>query len=179
MHDLRGLCSEKRPSLARCSPDASSNGALQGILNTWGAYLAKISSFWIHGGDILPRKGVFPVRDSFGNTSGRYFARNVTFLLPGVCFEDALFKGCAFICPKWASKKFRPGMHPFAIRKCTSKMLRPGPFGCAGERKVVIAVFCPRRSTASVPWGSGRCGAAEFRVLDVVVDANGGGAGGA
>ena len=60
---------------------------------------------------------------------------------------------------------------PFAIRKCTSKMLRLGPFGCAGERKVVIAVFCPRRSTASVPWGSGRCGAAEFRVLDVAVDA--------
>lgn len=50
-------------------------------------------------------------------------------------------------------------------------MLRPGPFVCAGERKVVIAVFCPRRSTASVPWGSGRCGAAEFRVLDVAVDA--------
>ena len=45
------------------------------------------------------------------------------------------------------------------------------PFVCAGERKVVIAVFCPRRSTASVPWGSGRCGAAEFRVLDVAVDA--------
>ena len=50
-------------------------------------------------------------------------------------------------------------------------MLRPGLFVCAGERKVVIAVFCPRRSTASVPWGSGRCGAAEFRVLDVAVDA--------
>lgn len=50
-------------------------------------------------------------------------------------------------------------------------MLRPGPFVCAGERKVVIAVFCPRRSTTSVPWGSGRCGAAEFRVLDVAVDA--------
>ena len=45
-------------------------------MNTWGAYLAKISSFWIHGGDILPRKGVFPVRDSFGNALGRYFARN-------------------------------------------------------------------------------------------------------
>ena len=50
-------------------------------------------------------------------------------------------------------------------------MLRLGPFVCAGERKGVIAVFCPRRSTASVPWGSGRCGAAEFRVLDVAVDA--------
>ena len=58
-----------------------------------------------------------------------------------------------------------------SVRKCSSKMLRPGPFVCAGERKVVSAVFCPRRSTASVPWGSGRCGAAEFRVLDVAVDA--------
>lgn len=57
------------------------------------------------------------------------------------------------------------------VRECSSKMLRPGPFVCAGERKVVIAVSCPRRSTASVPWGSGRCGAAEFRVLDVAVDA--------
>ncbi len=45
-------------------------------MNTWGAYLAKTSSFWIHGGDILPRKGVFPVRDSFGNALGRY--------LPGI-----------------------------------------------------------------------------------------------
>ena len=58
-----------------------------------------------------------------------------------------------------------------SVRKCSSKMLRPGPFVCAGERKVVIVVLCPRRSTASVPWGSGRCGAAEFRVLDVAVDA--------
>lgn len=57
------------------------------------------------------------------------------------------------------------------VRECSSKMLRPGPFVCAGKRKVVIAVSCPRRSTASVPWGSGRCGAAEFRVLDVAVDA--------
>ena len=58
-------------------------------------------------------------------------------------------------------------------------MLRPGPFVCAGERKVVSAVFCPRRSTASVLWGFGRCGAAELRAPDVAVDANGGGAGGA
>lgn len=32
-------------------------------------------------------------------------------------------------------------------------------------------MFCPRRSTASVPWGSGRCGAAELRAPDVAVDA--------
>lgn len=93
----------------------------------------------MHSGDILPRRGVFTTRGSFGNASGRYFARNVALRLIGVRFGGVSFKGCAFVC--------------------------------AGERKVVIAVFCPRRSTASVPWGSGRCGAAEFRVLDVAVDA--------
>ena len=76
-------------------------------------------------------------------------------------------------------KRFVQECSPSPVRECSSKMLRPGPFVCAGERKVVIAVLCPRRSTASVPWGSGRCGAAEFRAPDVAVDANGGGAGGA
>ena len=50
-----------------------------------------------------------------------------------------------------------------SVRKCSSKMLRPGPFVCAGERKVVSAVFCLRQSVSSVPWGFGRCGAAELR----------------
>ena len=36
---------------------------------------------------------------------------------------------------------------------------------------MIIAVFSLRQSVSSVPWGSGRCGAAEFRVLDVAVDA--------
>lgn len=61
-------------------------------------------------------------------------------------------------------KRFVQECSPSPVRECSSKMLRPGPFVCAGERKVVIAVLCPRRSTASVPWGSGRCGAVEFRV---------------
>lgn len=68
-------------------------------------------------------------------------------------------------------KRFVQECSPSPVRECSSKMLRPGPFVCAGERKVVIAVFCPRRSTASVLWGSGRCGAAEFRAPDVAVDA--------
>ena len=165
--------------MARYPRDVFPNGALQGILNTWGAYLAKTSSFWMHGSDILPRNGVFPVQGSLGNTSGRYFARNVAFLLPGVCFEDALFKGCAFICPKWASKKFRPGMHPFAIRKCTSKMLRLGPFGCAGERG---DDYCCVQPTSVCPfgvvglWAMLCCGVSG---VGVAVDTNGGGAGGA
>ena len=36
---------------------------------------------------------------------------------------------------------------------------------------MIIAVFSLRQPVSSVPWGSGRCGAAEFRVLDVAVDA--------
>lgn len=75
----------KGPSLAKCSRGVFPNGDLQGILNTWRAYLAKTSSFWMHGGDILPGRGVFTVRGSFGNTSGRYFARMRRF----VCLECA------------------------------------------------------------------------------------------
>lgn len=72
----------KGPSLARCSPGVFLDSDLQGILNTRGAYLAKTSSFWMHGGDILPGRGVFTVRGSFGNTSGRYFARMRRFVCP-------------------------------------------------------------------------------------------------
>ena len=36
---------------------------------------------------------------------------------------------------------------------------------------MIIAVFSLRQPVSSVPWGSGRCGAAEFWVLDVAVDA--------
>ena len=100
--------------MARYPRDVFPNGALQGILNTWGAYLAKTSSFWIHGGDILPRKGVFPVRGSFGNALGRNFARTVAFRVIRVRFEGVSFEGCAFVCPRWVSKTFRPGMRPLA-----------------------------------------------------------------
>ena len=74
VHDSRGLCSEKGPFLARYSRSVSSNGDLQGFSDAWRAYLAKASSFWIHGGDILPRRGLFPVRGLFWGTSGQNIA---------------------------------------------------------------------------------------------------------
>lgn len=43
-------------------------------------------------------------------------------------------------------------------------MLRPGPFVCAGEGKMIIAVSSLRQPAPSVSWDSGRCGAVEFRV---------------
>lgn len=81
--------------------------------------------------------------------------------------------------PEMGLEKVPSRNAPFRYPKCTSKMLRPGPFGCAGEGEMIIAVFSLRQSVSSVPWGFGRCGAAELRAPDVAVDANGGGAGGA
>ena len=68
VHDSRGLCSEKIPFVARSSRDASSDGDLQGFSDTWRANLAKVSSFWMHGGDMLPGRGAFPVRGAFWDT---------------------------------------------------------------------------------------------------------------
>lgn len=44
---------------------------------------------------------------------------------------------------------------------------------------MIIAVPLPRQSATSVPWGSGRCSAADLQAPDVAIDANGDGAGGA
>lgn len=55
---------------------------------------------------------------------------------------------------------------PSPVRERASKMLRLGPVGCAGERKMIIVLLlCPRQLAPSVSWGSGRCCAVGFRVL--------------
>ena len=68
VHDSRGLCSEKGPFLARSSRGVSSDGDLRGISDAWRAYLAKASSFWMHGAQILPRSPPFLVRGPFWDT---------------------------------------------------------------------------------------------------------------
>ena len=65
MHDSGDQCGEKGPSLARSARYAFPKGGLQGFSDAWRAYLANASSFWIHGGDILPGRGAFPVRGPF------------------------------------------------------------------------------------------------------------------
>ena len=65
VHDSRGPCSEKGPFLARYSRGVSSDGDLRGFSDTWRAYLAKASSFRMHGVRILPGRGDFPVRGHF------------------------------------------------------------------------------------------------------------------
>lgn len=65
VRDSRGPCSEKRPFLAGSSRGVSSDGDLRGISDAWRAYLAKASSFRMHGARILPRTGGFPARGRF------------------------------------------------------------------------------------------------------------------
>lgn len=67
VHDLRGPRSERGPFMARSSRGVFSDGCLRRFSDAWRKYLAKASPFRMHGGDILPRTGVFPVRSPFGN----------------------------------------------------------------------------------------------------------------
>ena len=165
--------------MARYPRDVFPNGALQGILNTWGAYLAKTSSFRMHGGDILPRKGVFPVRGSFGNALGRNFARTVAFRVIRVRFEGVSFEGCAFVCPRWVSKTFRPRMRPLA---CSGMLFKDASSRTLRLHRRTKDDYCPALSTPACLlrcrelWAMRCCGASG---TDVAVDANGGGAGGA
>ena len=73
---MRGQRSEKGRLAARSSRGAFPDGCLQGFSDAWRAYLAKTSSFRIHGGEMLPRTGAFPVRGPFGNAWGGETARD-------------------------------------------------------------------------------------------------------
>ena len=147
MHDLRGLCSEKGPSLARYSPGVFPNGDLQGILNTWRAYLAKTSSFWMHGGDILPGRGVFTVRGSFGNTSGRYFARMRPFVCPKCASRVLHSEGAPSSVRNESRKRFVSALQGFGVR-CRS----PGAPRCGLWRRRCRSPRRPR--VAGVGGGS-------------------------
>ena len=165
--------------MARYPRDVFPNGALQGILNTWGAYLAKTSSFRMHGGDILPRKGVFPVRGSFGNALGRNFARTVAFRVIRVRFEGVSFEGCAFVCPRWVSKTFRPRMRPLA---CSGMRFEDASSRTLRLHRRTKDDYCRVQPTSVCPfgvvglWAMLCCGVSG---AGVAVDTNGGGAGGA
>ena len=68
VHDLRGARSERGPFMARYLRGVFPNGCLQGFSDTWRAYLAKASSFRMHGARILPRTGDFLVLGPFWDT---------------------------------------------------------------------------------------------------------------
>ena len=76
VHDSRGQCSEKGPFPARSSRGAFPKGDLRGFSDTWRANIAKASSFWMHGGDMLPGRGAFPVPGPFWDTWSAKLAKD-------------------------------------------------------------------------------------------------------
>ena len=125
MHDLRGLCSEKCPFLARYSRGVSSNGGLRGISDAWRTCLAKASSFRMHGVRILPGRGDFPVRGPFWGTWSEIIATDCR---PGT---------------------HRGGILPLPVRPRAHQGAIPPPSD-AGER--ISRAFCHRRAPGNAPW---------------------------
>lgn len=109
VHDSRGLSSERGPFLARSSRGAFPKGDLRGFSDTRRAYLAKASSFWMHGAHILPRTGDFPVRGPFEDAWSEKIATDCR---PGMHRVDILPRQGAREC---AASTYRhdqaPGTH--------------------------------------------------------------------
>ena len=138
MHDSRGPCSEKGPFLARSSRGVSSDGGLRDFSDTWRAYLAKASSFWMHGARILPRSLLFSSEAPFG--------------IHGVK------KKCHGLPPGNASRRNlatakRPGTH-------RARTLSPSDAGgthfagilpSASARERIRAQSCHRQAPANIP----------------------------
>ena len=84
MRDSRGPCSEKGPFLARSSRGVSSDGDLRGISDAWRAYLAKASSFRMHGVQILPKPAHFGCMACKSCREGAIFPSEAPFGIHGV-----------------------------------------------------------------------------------------------
>ena len=124
VHDSRCPCSEKGPFLARYSRGVSSNGDLRGFSDTWRAHLAKASSFWMHGAQILPRSPPFLVRGPFLDT---WSAKLATDCRPGTHRA------------RISSLPVRPRAHQGAV-------LPPSDTG-----KRISRAFCHRRAPGNAP----------------------------
>ena len=88
-------------------------------------------------------------------------------------------KGAPSSAQNGSRKRFVQECGPSPVRERASKMLRLGPFGCTGERKMIIVLLCPRQLAffgAVGLWAMLCCGVSG---AGVAVDTNGGGAGGA
>ena len=87
---------------------------------------------------------------------------------PLVCSECASkafhSKGAPSSVRDGSRKRFVQECGPSPVRECASKMLRLGPFGCTGERKMIIVLLCPRQLAFFGAVSSGHCCAVGFRV---------------
>lgn len=118
--------------MARSPRGVFPNGSLQGYLDTRRANLARTSSFWIHGGDILPLRDVISVKGLLGNTWRRFIA---------------MVRHCGMHCAPFDSR---------LARRCSAERRRP--LGIAGLLSSVGAAHRKSRAcwAASAPSVRGR-----------------------
>ena len=81
--------------MARSPRGVFPNGGLQGYLDTRRANLAKTSSFWIHGGDVLPLRGVISVRGLLENTWRSFIAMVRHCRMHCAPFDSRLARRCS------------------------------------------------------------------------------------
>lgn len=81
--------------MARSPRGIFPNGSLQGYLDTRRANLARTSSFWIHGGDILPLRGVISVRGLLENTWRSFIAMVRHCRMHCAPFDSRLARRCS------------------------------------------------------------------------------------
>lgn len=103
--------------MARSPRGVFPNGGLQGYLDTRRANLAKTSSFWIHGGDLLPLRGVISVRGPLENTWRRFIA---------------MIRRCGMHCAPFDSRLAR---RRSARRQQGARRWRRGCGGRGGQRQ--------------------------------------------
>ena len=81
--------------MARSPRGVFPNGGLQGYLDTRRANLAKTTSFWIHGGDVLPLRGVISVRGLLENTWRSFIAMVRHCRMHCAPFDSRLARRCS------------------------------------------------------------------------------------
>ena len=115
-------------------------------------------AFQMHGAHILPKPAHFGCMAAIS-------CRERAFSCPGLLREciRAIFcqecgpspvrecaskvlhsKGAPSSARNGSRKRFVQECDPSPVRERASKMLRLGPVGCAGERKMIIVLLCPR-----------------------------------
>lgn len=92
---IKELRTEITPLSGKSPRGVFPNGGLQGYLDTRRVNLAKTSSFWIHGGDVLPLRGVISVRGLLENTWRSFIAMVRHCRMHCAPFDSRLARRCS------------------------------------------------------------------------------------
>lgn len=117
MYDLWVLDGKKGALLGKIFTMCIPKQRLQGFLDTRRVNLAKTSSFWIHGGDVLPLRGVISVRGLLENTWRSFIA---------------MVRHCRMHCAPFDSRLAR---RCSARRQQGTRRWRRGCWGRSGQRQ--------------------------------------------